>query len=173
MSRNLTRVWPLLVLALAGEVWALGLGDIRLSSALNEPLRAEIELLSVMPEELGNLDVVLASTETFERYGLDRPLFLQQLVFKVVPSGVVEGNVVTVTSQEPVTEPFITFLVEATWARGRLLREYTMLLDPPTFAPPSDARSTTRPTSDTVGTGTRNAIPCSLPSISGMTRDTA
>ena len=143
MSRNLTRVWPLLVLALAGEVWALGLGDIRLSSALNEPLRAEIELLSVMPEELGNLDVVLASAETFERYGLDRPLFLQQLVFRVVPSGRVEGNVVTVTSLEPVTEPFITFLVEATWSRGRLLREYTMLLDPPTFAPPSDARSTT------------------------------
>jgi pilus assembly protein FimV len=143
MSRNLTRVWPLLVLALAGEVWALGLGDIRLSSALNEPLRAEIELLSVMPEELDNLDVVLASSETFERYGLDRPLFLQQLVFKVVPSGVVEGNVVTVTSQDPVTEPFITFLVETTWSRGRLLREYTMLLDPPTFAPPSDAGSAT------------------------------
>ncbi len=143
MSRNLTRVWPLLVLALAGEVWALGLGDIRLSSALNEPLRAEIELLSVMPEELGNLDIVLASSETFQRYGLDRPLFLQQIVFKVVPSGGVEGNVVTITSLEPVTEPFITFLVEATWSRGRLLREYTMLLDPPTFAPPSDARSTT------------------------------
>ncbi len=143
MSRILTRVWPLLVLALAGEVWALGLGDIRLSSALNEPLRAEIELLSVMPEELGNLDIVLASSETFQRYGLDRPLFLQQIVFKVVPSGGVEGNVVTITSLEPVTEPFITFLVEATWSRGRLLREYTMLLDPPTFAPPSDARSTT------------------------------
>jgi len=143
MSRNLTRVWPLLVLALAGEVWALGLGDIRLSSALNEPLRAEIELLSVMPEELGNLDVVLASTETFERYGLDRPSFLRQLVFKVVPSGGVEGNVVTVTSPGPVTEPIITFLVEATWSRGRLLREYTMLLDPPTFATPSGAGSTT------------------------------
>ncbi|MCZ6810132.1 MAG: hypothetical protein O7D92_10270 [Proteobacteria bacterium] len=143
MSRNLTRVWPLLVLAMAGEVWALGLGEIRLSSALNEPLRAEIELLSVMPEELGNLDIVLASSETFQRYGLDRPLFLQQIVFKVVPSGGVEGNVVTITSLEPVTEPFITFLVEATWSRGRLLREYTMLLDPPTFAPPSDARSTT------------------------------
>ena len=85
MSRNLTRVWPLLVLAMAGEVWALGLGEIRLSSALNEPLRAEIELLSVMPEELGNLDIVLASSETFQRYGLDRPLFLQQIVFKVVP----------------------------------------------------------------------------------------
>ena len=143
MSRNLTRIWPLLVLALTGEVWALGLGNIRLSSALNEPLRAEIELLSVMPEELGNLDVSLASSETFERYGLHRPLFLQKIVFRVVSSGRVEGNVVTITSLNPVTEPFITFLVEATWSRGRLLREYTLLLDPPTFAPPSEAGSTT------------------------------
>ncbi len=143
MSRNLTRVWPLLALALTSEVWALGLGNIRLSSALNEPLSAEIELLSVMPEELDDLDVLLASSETFERYGLDRPLFLQQIVFKVVSSVGVEGNVVTITSLEPVTEPFITFLVEATWARGRLLREYTLLLDPPTFAPPTDAGSAT------------------------------
>ena len=84
-------------MALAGEVWALGIGDIRLSYDLNEHLREEIELLSVMPEELGNLDIVLASSETFQRYGLDRPLFLQQIVFKVVPSGGVEGNVVTIT----------------------------------------------------------------------------
>ena len=143
MSRNLTRVWPLLVLALTSEAWALGLGNIRLNSALNEPLSAEIELLSVIPEELGLLDVVLASSETFERYGLDRPLFLQEIVFRVVSSGGVEGNVVTITSLEPVTEPFITFLVEATWSRGRLLREYTLLLDPPTYAPPPDVGATT------------------------------
>ena len=136
MSRNLTRVWPLLVLAFASEVWALGLGDIRLSSALNEPLRAEIELLSATPEELDNLTVALASQETFARYGLDRPLFLQSIAFKVFKSGAIDGNVISVVSQDPVTEPFVTFLVEATWSRGRLLREYTLLLDPPTFAPP-------------------------------------
>ena len=83
MSRSLTRLWPLLVLAIAGEVWALGLGDIRLSSALNEPLRAEIELLSATPEELKNLEVTLASEETFARYGLDRPLFLQKINFQL------------------------------------------------------------------------------------------
>ncbi|MFQ5983035.1 MAG: FimV family protein, partial [Woeseiaceae bacterium] len=143
MSLNHIRVWPLLVLAFTSEVWALGLGDIRLSSALNEPLRAEIDLLSATPEELDNLDVLLASSETFERYGLDRPLFLQDIEFSIVSSGGVEGNVIRVTSDEPVTEPFITFLVEATWSRGRLLREYTVLLDPPTFAPPPVAESTT------------------------------
>ena len=143
MSRNLTRVWPLLVLAFASEVWALGLGDIRLSSALNEPLRAEIELLSATPEELDNLKVALASQDTFARYGLDRPLFLQSIAFRVIKSGGIDGNVITAVSQDPVTEPFITFLVEATWSRGRLLREYTLLLDPPTFAPPPVQESAT------------------------------
>ncbi len=143
MSRNLTRVWPLLVLAFASEVWALGLGDIRLSSALNEPLRAEIELLSATPEELDNLTVALASQETFARYGLDRPLFLKNISFRIAKTGDIDGNVITLISQEPVTEPFITFLVEATWSRGRLLREYTLLLDPPTFAPPPVQESAT------------------------------
>ncbi|MFQ5547798.1 MAG: FimV/HubP family polar landmark protein [Woeseia sp.] len=141
MSR--IRVWPVLVLALTSEVWALGLGDIRLSSALNEPLRAEIDLLSATPDELDNLDVLLASENTFARYGLDRPVFLQGLRFRVLRSGGVDGNVITVTSSDPVTEPFITFLVEASWSRGRLLREYTVLLDPPTFTPPPVSDTTT------------------------------
>ena len=136
MSRSLTRVWPLLVLAFTSEVWALGLGDIRLSTALNEPIKAEIELLAATPEEIDNLIVTLASSDTFERYGLDRPLFLQDIKFKVVKTGRIDGNIITVVSVQPVTEPFVTFLVEATWSRGRLLREYTLLLDPPTFAPP-------------------------------------
>ena len=141
MSRRLNRIWLLPALLLVSEAWALGLGDIRLSSALNEPLRAEIELLSATPDELANLDIQLASTETFDRYGLDRPLFLGSLKFDVVASGRTDGNTVTVISTSPVTEPFITFLVEANWSRGRLLREYTLLLDPPTFAPPPVAQS--------------------------------
>ena len=150
MSRRLNRVWlvvPFLLLSL--QVWALGLGDIRLSSALNEPLRAEIELLAATPEELSNLTVQLASQDTFQRYDLDRPGFLTSLQFEVVRSGRADGNVVRVTSTQPITEPFITFLVEATWSRGRLLREYTLLLDPPTFAPPPStpqAEAVTAPT---------------------------
>ena len=136
MSRSLTSVWLLLVMAIAGEVWALGLGDIRLSSALNEPLRAEIELLSATPEEVNNLAVTLASEETFARYGLDRPLFLQKINFTVMRSRGVDRSFITVNSLDPVTEPFVTFLVEVIWSRGRLLREYTVLLDPPSFAPP-------------------------------------
>ncbi|HSN72883.1 MAG TPA: FimV/HubP family polar landmark protein [Steroidobacteraceae bacterium] len=99
-------------------------------------MRAQIELLSATPEELENLQVGLASQETFERYGLDRPYYLQDLSFEVVRSGSSDGNYIRISSSRPMTEPFLTFLVEAMWSRGRLLREYTVLLDPPTFAPP-------------------------------------
>ena len=150
MSPRLNRVWLLVpFLLLVGKAWALGLGDIRLSSALNQPLRAEIELLAATPEELDKLTVQLASQETFDRYDLDRPMFLTTLRFEVVESGRADGNVIRVTSAEPITEPFITFLVEASWSRGRLLREYTVLLDPPTFAPPPTTQATQAVTAPT------------------------
>ena len=136
MSQRLMRVSLALVLLLSSEVWAIGLGDINLDSALNEPLRAEIELLSATPEELSNLVVSLASSEIFDRYGIDRPFYLQEIEFNVIGSGP-NGPVVQVRSRSPITEPFLTFLVEATWSSGRLLREYTVLLDPPTYAPPA------------------------------------
>jgi len=134
---------------LSSELWALGLGEIRLDSALNEPLRAEIELLSATPEELSGLRIAMASAETFDRYGLDRPTFLQSLQFQIRESGRAEGNVVEIRSVAPITEPFITFLVEASWARGRLLREYTLLLDPPTFMPAAASQATPAVTAPT------------------------
>jgi len=150
MSPRLNRIWLLgPFLLLSYQAWSLGLGDIRLSSALNQPLRAEIELLAATPEELTNLTVQLASQETFRRYDLERPLFLSELQFEIVRSGRADGNVIRVTSQRPITEPFITFLVEASWSRGRLLREYTLLLDPPTFAPPPSTPSTEAVTAPT------------------------
>jgi len=121
---------------LSSEVWAIGLGDIELDSALNEPLRAEIVLLSASPDELVDLRISLASAETFERYGIDRPVFLQGVEFNVVDRGA-EGSVVQIRSRAPISEPFLTFLIEATWSSGRLLREYTVLLDPPTYSPPA------------------------------------
>ncbi len=136
MSRRLHRIWLMPLLLLASQSWALGLGDIRVSSALNQPLRAEIELLATTPEELNNLTVALASVETFERYDLDRPLFLSRINFEVVRSGRADGNFIRITSANAISEPFVTLIVEAVWSRGRLLREYTVLLDPPTFAPP-------------------------------------
>ncbi len=141
MPRRLIRISLAFIVLLSSNVWALGLGEIRLESALNEPLRAQIELLSAVPEELDNLEITLASSDTFDRYGLDRPSYLQGLQFKIIRSGRVDGNYVELHSSSPITEPFLTFLVEANWPRGRLLREYTVLLDPPTFVPPSTAQS--------------------------------
>ncbi len=121
---------------LAGPLsaWALGLGEIELKSALNQPLNAEIELVSATSEELESLRVELAPRDTFERYGIDRPAFLSDLLFSVNrnASG---GAIVRVASVQSITEPFVTILVEASWARGRLLREYTVLLDPPVLMP--------------------------------------
>jgi len=134
MSLRLNRVWLLVPsLLYASQAWALGLGDIRLSSALNEPLRSEIELLAAAPEELDGLTVRLASQETFQRFNLDRPAYLANLEFYIQRSGRVDGNAIRVTSTAPITEPFITFLVEAGWSRGLILREYTLFLDPPTI----------------------------------------
>ncbi len=137
MSRRLSRISLALVLLLSSEVWALGLGDIRMDSALNEPLNARIELLSATPEELDNLTIAMASADTFDRYGIDRPFYLQGMQFSIVRSGSADGNYVQIRTQAPMAEPFLTFLVEASWSRGRLLREYTVFLDPPTFAPPA------------------------------------
>jgi len=137
MSRRLSRFSLVFVILLSSEAWALGLGDIRMNSALNEPLNARIELLSATPEELDNLNLGMASVDTFERYGLDRPFFLQDIKFNIVRSGSADGNYVEVRSGTPMAEPFLTFLVEVSWSRGRLLREYTVFLDPLTFAPPA------------------------------------
>jgi pilus assembly protein FimV len=150
MSRRLNRFWLLLAFLISGELWALGLGDITLDSALNQPLRAEIELISATPDELSGLTITIASAETFARYGIDRPLFLSRLKFDIIPSGRTDDNIIRITSADPVTEPFVTFLVEAVWPRGRLLREYTLLLDPPTFASPATTQApqaVTAPTS--------------------------
>jgi pilus assembly protein FimV len=140
MSRRFTRLSLLFVLMLTSEVWAIGLGDINLNSALNEPLRAEIVLLSANADELSDLTVTLASAETFARYGIDRPFFLQDIEFNVINAGA-GRSVVKIRSRAPITEPFLTFLVEATWSSGRLLREYTVLLDPPTYAAPTSQQA--------------------------------
>ena len=134
MARKTTILGLLCIWMVPAGVQALGLGDIHLQSALNQPFAAEIDLISAAPGELRSLEASLASTETFSRYGLDRPSYLSGLRFSVGRSG--DGrDVLRVRSRQPLAEPFVTFLVEANWSRGRLLREYTVLLDPPVFMP--------------------------------------
>jgi pilus assembly protein FimV len=113
--------------------WGLGLGDIELRSGLNQPLEANIQLAAT-PDELSNLRVRLATPDTFDRYGLDRPAFLAGINF-VVTRDEAGRSVIRMSSFDAVTEPFVTVLIEATWSQGRLLREYTVLLDPPVLLP--------------------------------------
>jgi pilus assembly protein FimV len=114
--------------------WGLGLGEIHLNSALNEPMNAEIDLIAAAPDELTALRASLASRESFTRYGIDKPPFLSTMTFKVGKSK--DGrDVLLVRSTDAIPEPFVTFLVEVNWARGRLMREYTVLLDPPVYTP--------------------------------------
>ncbi len=121
------------LLLLPGQLLSLGLGEIEVDSALNQPLNAQINLISARADELDEMRVELAPANVFDRVGVPRPYFLTQLKFKPVPlpGG---GTAIRVTSKDPVREPFLTFLVEVTWPKGRLLREYTVLLDPPEFA---------------------------------------
>jgi pilus assembly protein FimV len=133
MRRHLPRLLLTGALLSPASLYALGLGEIRLNSSLNQPFDADIELIAPTAEELASLKVGLANNDLFTRYGLDRPQFLTSFDFSVTRRG---GNAsIKVTSNKSVTEPFVTLLVEASWGRGRLLREYTVLLDPPAFLP--------------------------------------
>ncbi|QUE77690.1 FimV family protein [Stutzerimonas stutzeri] len=121
--------------ALTSEMaYALGLGEVTLKSALNQPLVAEIELLDAKSLAPGEVVPVLASAEDFNRAGVDRQYFLTDLTFTPVlrPDG---KSVIRVSSTKPVREPYLNFLIEVIWPSGRLLREYTLLLDPPLYSP--------------------------------------
>lgn len=112
---------------------ALGLGEIKLNSALSEPLDAEIELVQV--RELTSTEILpgLASNEDFNAAGVERYPFLTDLRFEVV-IGDKGRSYIKVRSRKPIKEPFLNFLVEVNWPAGRLLREYTMLVDPPIYS---------------------------------------
>ncbi len=118
---------------LPGLAQALGLGEIKLNSHLYEPLDAEIELVSVRDLEAREILPSLAGGAEFKKAGLERFFHLSRMRFEIQdrPGG---RKVIKVTTTEVVTEPFLNFLVEVHWPSGRLLREYTMLLDPPAFA---------------------------------------
>ncbi|MBA1149020.1 hypothetical protein H0Z60_18370, partial [Ectothiorhodospiraceae bacterium WFHF3C12] len=143
MARKLAFVLALIGLCLATAVYALGLGNIQSDSALNEPLAARVPLLGVDEDEASSVRVDLASPEAFERAGIDRPFSLSRLNFEVKQGA--QGTYIEITTKEPVKEPFLDFLLEVRWPQGRLVREYTLLLDPPTYAPGDGAPATQAP----------------------------
>jgi pilus assembly protein FimV len=131
--KSLARWAVVSLLAAPLGAWALSLGEIDVRSTLNQPLAAEIALTATA-EELQALTINLASAETFARYGLERPGFLSAVEFRVGtnPAG---SRVIFVSSRQAIAEPFVELLVEASSRSGRLLRQYTIFLDPPTLLP--------------------------------------
>jgi pilus assembly protein FimV len=121
------------LLSVTGRSWALGLGEINLDSALNERLRAEIPLLEVQGLQAEEIMVSLASSADFERVGVERFFYLTDLRFEVDVSRAGTA-VIRVISSKPITEPYLNFLVQVLWPQGRMLKEYTLLLDPPTYS---------------------------------------
>ncbi|MCU7799761.1 MAG: hypothetical protein KZQ70_06365 [gamma proteobacterium symbiont of Lucinoma myriamae] len=111
--------------------WALGMGDIQVNSTLNQPLNAEIALHSVAKKDLDTLRVGLAPKTIYSRANIEHSDYLSKFSFKILQRG--GKSYVSITTRKPFREPFANFLIEAVWGSGRLLKEYTMLLDPPEF----------------------------------------
>jgi pilus assembly protein FimV len=116
----------------ASYSFALGLGEIDLDSSLNERFKAQIEVLDADDLERSEILVSLASSEDFSRVGVERFFYLTDLRFEVVKTAGGQ-TAISVSSSQPVSEPYLNFLVELHWPNGRMLKEYTVLMDPPTF----------------------------------------
>ena len=140
-----------LVLAIAaasalssGMAQALQLGEMTLKSKLNQPLSVEIELLDVGGLTASEITPSLASSQAFVDAGVDRQAFLDDLTFTPVvnPSG---RSVVRVTSSKPLPDSYIRFLLQVQWPNGRLMRDYSVLLDPAKFDQPAPVASAPAP----------------------------
>jgi pilus assembly protein FimV len=145
--------------------FALGLGDVRLLSALNAPLDAEIEILGATPEEMATLKAQIASSELFQRYGLDRPQVLNGITMTATKNAAGK-EVIRLRTTEAITEPFLTMLVEVNSARNHLVREYDLLLDPPVYTPGpqvADAPIAAPSTADSARSGQISRAPATPP----------
>lgn len=121
-----------------------GLGKLTVISGLGEPLRAEIDLVSTTPEELSSLTAAIAPLEAYAVQGIERRSVHSAIQVDVIkkPDGTA---MLKLSTRQPVDDPFLDMLIQVDWATGRLLREYTVLLDPPGYQdvqPPTVATPT-------------------------------
>src|SRR5450830_1240944 len=114
---------------------AAGLGKLKVLSGLGEPLNAEIELLAASPDELSSLTAMVAPEEAYKVQGIERPALHSNIKVEIkkTPDGT---PYLKLSSNIPVADPYLDMLIQVDWASGRLLREYTLLLDPPGYSQP-------------------------------------
>ena len=124
-------------------VTAAGLGRLTVMSGLGEPLNAEIELISTTSEELASLTASIAPAEAYNAQGLERPGISGAIRINIDKSG--GTPVLKLSTRQAVTDPFLDMLVQVDWATGRLLREYTILLDPPGYSASSTPDTSSAP----------------------------
>jgi pilus assembly protein FimV len=130
MRLDITRILFRLIIAIFCfapiHAFALGVGQVKVNSALNQPLNAEIPLLSAKAEDLAELTVRISS-QTFEGLGVTDAEFGYSIESRN------SRNYIKITSKQPIREPLLNFLIEVEWPKGRLLREFAVLLNPPSF----------------------------------------
>ena len=150
--------------ALPATSWALGLGEIKVESALNERFDGRIDVSDAQNYGKSEIVVSMASRQDFERVGVERFFYLTYLEFEVEIGS--DGSAhVNVTSTQAISEPYLNFIVEVMWPKGRLLKEYTVLLDPPAYtsaaapavAPPQQSVAVAKPAAADRGTRVRLA----------------
>ena len=152
MIRKLAIALSLLGACFAGFVHALGLGEVTVKSALNQPLNAEIQLVNTAGLTINEILPGLATREEFQKANVDRVYFLSDLRFEVITSSQGKASII-LTSKKPVREPFLNFIVELIWPSGRLLREYALLIDPPLFSDQPIAKTSSNTNTDKVASG--------------------
>jgi pilus assembly protein FimV len=152
-----------LSLSTALSAHAAGLGSIISSSKLGEPLNAEIELLAVTPSELNSIQAALASEQVYQDQMLEKPASYPFI--KIEVGNNTKGQpILKLTSSQPITEAFLDMLIQVDWPTGRLVKEYTLLLDPPGFNSNYVSESGGLPQSaQTAAPAPANSAPAAIP----------
>jgi len=132
VSKKLAMMIAAIGILQANMTNALGLGELSILTSLNQPLEAEIALQNTADLDDSQIVAKLADPEDFNHAGISRNFFLTGVDFKVELDGQGSG-VIRLTSRDPVVEPYLNFLIETRWPDGRLLREYTVLVDLPNY----------------------------------------
>ena len=123
---------PLFLIMLSSGVHALTLGQIHVHSFINQPLKATIDLQGVKANDLAAVKIKLASRTDFKNAGVDWSAKLEGLSFSIIQNN--KGTAIRVTSRKAVVEPFLSFVVDARWTNGKMIKDYTLLLDPPLYS---------------------------------------
>jgi len=123
-------------LLIASQSYGLGLGNLQVNSALDEVLEGKIPFILDGTEEIEKIKVAVASNSDYERVGLDKSFVPSNITVEILEEG--GGKYIQISSKGPVSEPIVSLLLVVDWANGHLLREYTLLLDPPIFTSTSE-----------------------------------